>query len=167
MKRASWRIGYRRWWRSSSRDRHQRPGGLALDTLGTENPRDGSSMSGSQRRLSHCARSTDRVNEKSRWATPKIVVLSPSMDEARPTDRERSLEPRATDLHVQIEQVSVALQQLRHTAIASTIETRLSEMTRDCAAILDGWARNDEKHATAVVELHSRSASGTRSSGGC
>ena len=79
------------------------------------------------------------------------------MDEARPTDRERSLEPRATDLHVQIEQVSVALQQLRHTQQSlSTIEARLSEMTRECAAILDGWARNDEKHATAVVELHSR-----------
>jgi hypothetical protein len=79
------------------------------------------------------------------------------MDEARPTDRERSLEPRATDLHVQIEQVSVALQQLRHTQQSlSTIEARLSEMTRDCGAILDGWARNDEKHATAVVELHSR-----------
>jgi Anti-sigma-K factor rskA len=88
---------------------------------------------------------------------PKIVVLSPSMDEARPTDRERSLEPRATDLHVQIEQVSVALQQLRHTQQSlNTIEVRLSEMTRDCAAILDGWAKNDEKHATAVVELHSR-----------
>jgi exonuclease VII large subunit len=79
------------------------------------------------------------------------------MDEARPTDRERSLEPRATDLHVQIEQVSVALQQLRQTQQSlNTLESRLSDMTRDCAAILDGWARNDEKHATAVVELHSR-----------
>jgi hypothetical protein len=79
------------------------------------------------------------------------------MDEARPTDRERSLEPRTPDLHVQIEQVSVALQQLRHTQESlNTLEARLSDMTRDCAAILDGWARNDEKHATAVVELHSR-----------
>jgi hypothetical protein len=79
------------------------------------------------------------------------------MDEARATDRERSIEPRASDLHVQIEQVSVALQQLRHTQDSlNALETRLAEMTRDCASILEGWARNDEKHATAVVELHSR-----------
>jgi len=79
------------------------------------------------------------------------------MDEAHPADRERSIEPRATDLHVQIEQVSVALQQLKHTQQSlNTLEARLSDMTRDCAAILDGWARNDEKHATAVVELHGR-----------
>jgi hypothetical protein len=79
------------------------------------------------------------------------------MDEARPSDRERSIEPRASDLHVQIEQVSVALQQLRHTQDSlNALEARLAEMTRDCASILDGWARNDEKHATAVVELHSR-----------
>ena len=36
------------------------------------------------------------------------------------------------------------------------LETRLGEMTRDCAGILDRWAKNDEKHAAAVVELHSR-----------
>ena len=65
--------------------------------------------------------------------------------------------PRASDLQVQVEQVNLALRQLRQTQESiGSLETRLTEMTRECADILDRWARNDERHATAVVELHSR-----------
>ena len=65
--------------------------------------------------------------------------------------------PRASDLQIQVEQVNLALRQLRHTQESlSGLETRLGEMTRECAGILDRWAKNDERHATAVVELHSR-----------
>lgn len=65
--------------------------------------------------------------------------------------------PRASDLQIQIEQVNLALKQLRHTQDTLTgLETRLADMTRECAEILDRWASNDERHATAVVELHSR-----------
>jgi hypothetical protein len=79
------------------------------------------------------------------------------MDEARQPDREPTIEPRASDLQIQIEQVSVALQQLRHTQESlNSLESKLTDMTRECAGILDGWAKSDEKHATAVVELHSR-----------
>ena len=79
------------------------------------------------------------------------------MDEARSADREASTEPRPSELHLQIEQVSVALQQLRHTQDSlQDLEKRLSDMTRECAAILERWANSDEKHATAVAELHGR-----------
>ena len=65
--------------------------------------------------------------------------------------------PRASDLQIHVEQVTLALRQLRHTQETLTgLETRLADMTRECAGILDRWAKNDERHATAVVELHSR-----------
>ena len=65
--------------------------------------------------------------------------------------------PRASDLQIQVEQVNLALRQLRQTQESlNGLETRLGEMTRECAGILDRWAQNDERHATAVVELHSR-----------
>ena len=65
--------------------------------------------------------------------------------------------PRASDLQIQVEQVNLALRQLRQTQESfDGLETRLGEMTRECAGILDRWAQNDERHATAVVELHSR-----------
>jgi hypothetical protein len=65
--------------------------------------------------------------------------------------------PRASDLQIQVEQVNLALSQLRQTQESfDGLETRLGEMTRECAGILDRWAKNDERHATAVVELHSR-----------
>jgi hypothetical protein len=65
--------------------------------------------------------------------------------------------PRASDLQVQFEHVALALQQLRHTHDnLQEMESRLADMTRDCAGILDRWAKNDEKHASAVIELHSR-----------
>ena len=65
--------------------------------------------------------------------------------------------PRASDLQIQVEQVNLALRQLRQTQESlSDLETRLGEMTRECAGILGLWAKNDERHATAVVELHSR-----------
>jgi hypothetical protein len=80
-----------------------------------------------------------------------------AMEDPRPSDRERSIEQRESDLKVQLEHVHVALQQLRQTQESMHgLETRLAEMTRDCAGILDRWAKNDEKHAAAVVELHSR-----------
>ncbi len=79
------------------------------------------------------------------------------MDEARITDRSLAIEPRTPDLQVQFEQVSVALQQLRQTqASLHDLESRLGDMTRECAGILDRWTTNDEKHATAVAELHGR-----------
>jgi anti-sigma-K factor RskA len=79
------------------------------------------------------------------------------MDEARSADREASTEPRPSELHLQFEQVSVALQHLRHTQDSlQDLEKRLSDMTRECAAILERWASSDEKHATAVAELHGR-----------
>ena len=65
--------------------------------------------------------------------------------------------PRASDLQIQVEQVNLALRQLRQTQESlNGLETRMGEMTRECAGILDRWAKNDERHATAVVELHSR-----------
>ena len=65
--------------------------------------------------------------------------------------------PRASDLQIQVEQVNLALRQLRQTQDSlNGLETRLADMTRECAGILDRWAKNDERHATAVVELHSR-----------
>jgi len=65
--------------------------------------------------------------------------------------------PRASDLQIQVEQVNLALRQLRQTQESlNGLETRLGEMSRECAGILDRWAKNDERHATAVVELHSR-----------
>ena len=65
--------------------------------------------------------------------------------------------PRASDLQIQVEQVNLALRQLKQTQESLTgLETRLADMTRECATILDRWASNDERHATAVVELHSR-----------
>jgi hypothetical protein len=79
------------------------------------------------------------------------------MEEARPSDRELSIDQRESDLKIQLEHVHVALQQLRQTQESMHgLETRLADMTRDCAGILDRWAKNDEKHAAAVVELHSR-----------
>ena len=67
--------------------------------------------------------------------------------------------PRASDLQVQVEQVNVALRQLKQTQESlAGLESRLADMTRECSGILERWARNDERHATAVVELHSRLA---------
>ena len=79
------------------------------------------------------------------------------MDEVRTTPGELPAEGRAPDLRLQFEQVSIALQQLRqtHGSLHET-ESRLAELTRECETILDRWARNDEKHASAVLELHSR-----------
>ena len=71
--------------------------------------------------------------------------------------RDPSLEQRTSELQLQIEQVSVALQQIRHTHdTLQQMETRLAEMTSECAGILDRWAKNDERHASAVAELHGR-----------
>jgi hypothetical protein len=77
---------------------------------------------------------------------------------ATPTSqRDPALEQRTSELQLQIEQVSVALQQLRQTHdTLQQMETRLGEMTTECAGILDRWAKNDERHASAVAELHGR-----------
>lgn len=67
--------------------------------------------------------------------------------------------PRASDLQLQVEQVTVALRQLKQTQESlAGLESRMADMTRECSGILERWARNDERHATAVVELHSRLA---------
>jgi len=79
------------------------------------------------------------------------------MEEDRTGPPDVPVDRRASDLGLQLEQVNVTLQQLRHThGSLQDMETRLGEMTRECAGILDRWAKNDEKHAAAVVELHSR-----------
>lgn len=71
--------------------------------------------------------------------------------------RDPSLEQRTSDLQVQIEQLNVALEQVRqsHQSIQQ-LESRLADMTSECAGILDRWAQNDERHAAAMAELHSR-----------
>lgn len=71
--------------------------------------------------------------------------------------RDPSVEQRASDLQLQIEQLNVALEQIRqsHQSLQQ-LESRLGEMTSECAGILDRWAQNDERHAAAVAELHSR-----------
>jgi hypothetical protein len=77
------------------------------------------------------------------------------MEEARPPRRDP--EPAPASLQLQFEQVSLALEQLRQTQDRlQEMETRLAGMTTDCAGILDRWAKNDERHAAAVVELHGR-----------
>jgi hypothetical protein len=78
------------------------------------------------------------------------------MEEGRLPRRDRSEQPPA-DLQLQFEQVSLALQQLRQTHDRlHDMEERLAGMTTECAGILDRWAKNDERHAAAVVELHGR-----------
>ena len=79
------------------------------------------------------------------------------MEEARTGARDVPVDRRASDLELQLEQVQLTLHQLRQThGSLHEMETRLGDMTRECADILDRWAKNDEKHATAVVELHGR-----------
>lgn len=78
------------------------------------------------------------------------------MEEGRPPRRDWS-EPPPADLQLQFEQVSLALEQLRQTHDRlHAMEGRLADMTTECAGILDRWAKNDERHAAAVVELHGR-----------
>jgi hypothetical protein len=79
------------------------------------------------------------------------------MEDARTGARDVPVDRRASQLELQLEQVQLTLEQLRHTqGSLHEMETRLGEMTRECAEILDRWARNDEKHAAAVIELHGR-----------
>jgi hypothetical protein len=78
------------------------------------------------------------------------------MDEARP-QASLPASARAPELQVQFEQVNVALQQLRQTHDKlHDMESRLADMTTECADILERWARNDERHSAAVIELHGR-----------
>jgi hypothetical protein len=80
-----------------------------------------------------------------------------TMEEARTGARDVPVDRRASQLELQLEQVQLTLEQLRQTqGSLHEMETRLGDMTRECADILDRWARNDEKHASAVVELHGR-----------
>jgi hypothetical protein len=79
------------------------------------------------------------------------------MDEARPPQASLPASARAPELQLQFEQVNVALQQLRQTHDKlHDMESRLAHMTTECADILDRWARNDERHSAAVIELHGR-----------
>jgi hypothetical protein len=78
------------------------------------------------------------------------------MDEPRP-QASLPASARAPELQLQFEQVNVALQQLRQTHDKlHDMESRLAHMTTECADILDRWARNDERHSAAVIELHGR-----------
>jgi hypothetical protein len=93
----------------------------------------------------HCARLA--IAAQTTWGADRIVVSSRLMEET----------PRASDLQLHVEQVNLALRQLRQTQESlGGLEARLAEMTRECAGILDRWHDNDQRHATAVVELHSR-----------
>jgi hypothetical protein len=68
-----------------------------------------------------------------------------------------SRDERASELDLRLEQITVALQQMRNTNQSlHELEERLTGMTADCAGILEKWAKNDERHAAAVLELHSR-----------
>ena len=79
------------------------------------------------------------------------------MEEGRTGARDVPVDRRASELELQLEQVQLTLQQLRQThGSLQDMETRLADMTRECSGILDRWAKNDEKHAAAVVELHGR-----------
>jgi hypothetical protein len=79
------------------------------------------------------------------------------MDEARQPQASLPASARAPELELQFEQVNVALNQLRQTHDKlHDMESRLAHMTTECADILDRWARNDERHSAAVIELHGR-----------
>ena len=85
------------------------------------------------------------------------------MEEARlpnaplPAPAPTDLKPASPSLHIQVEHVNVTLEQMRLTqSRLQDLETRLADMTGECAGILDRWARNDERHASAVIELHGR-----------
>jgi len=85
------------------------------------------------------------------------------MEEARlpnaplPAPAPTDLKPVSPALHTQVEHVNVTLEQMRLTqSRLQDLETRLADMTGECAGILDRWARNDERHASAVIELHGR-----------
>jgi hypothetical protein len=62
---------------------------------------------------------------------------------------------RTSDLQLQIEQLTLAVRQIRqsHDRVQQ-MEGRLARMIEESAQILDRWARTDEQHATAVGELH-------------
>jgi len=68
---------------------------------------------------------------------------------------ETSQPERTSDLQLQIEQLSLAVRQIRqsHDRVQQ-MEGRLARMIEESAQILDRWARTDEQHATAVSELH-------------
>jgi Anti-sigma-K factor rskA len=68
-----------------------------------------------------------------------------------------AIEQRTADLQLQIEQVNVTVRQLRQTHDSlHDMGQRLSSLTSECEGILERWAKNDDQHAAAVVELHSR-----------
>ena len=76
-----------------------------------------------------------------------------SLPAPAPTDSQ----PSSPTLQLQLEHVNVTLEQMRQTqGRLQDMEARLADMTGECAGILDRWARNDERHASAVIELHGR-----------
>ncbi len=75
----------------------------------------------------------------------------------------RELPPDSTaaastpDTPVHAEQLSLSLQQIKQTQQhLAEMETRLADLTRDCAQILEQWSRTDERHASAVAALNER-----------
>jgi Anti-sigma-K factor rskA len=72
-----------------------------------------------------------------------------------PPDSEAASPDRDTPVHA--EQVSLSLQQIKQTQQhLEEMETRLADLTRDCAAILEQWSRTDERHSSAVAALNER-----------
>jgi len=64
---------------------------------------------------------------------------------------------RASQVEMRLEQLTLALQQVRHTnETLHDLEARFAAMTAECAGILEKWAKNDERHAAALLELHGR-----------
>jgi hypothetical protein len=79
------------------------------------------------------------------------------MENAVTSQPTSSRDERASELDLRLEQITAALQQMRNTNQSlHQLEERLTSMTADCAGILEKWAKNDERHAAAVLELHSR-----------
>ncbi len=85
------------------------------------------------------------------------------MEEARlpnaslPAPAPTDAQPSSPPFQLQLEHVNVTLEQMRQThGRLQDLESRLADMTGECAGILDRWARNDERHASAVIELHGR-----------
>jgi hypothetical protein len=81
------------------------------------------------------------------------------MGEVRTPAADVPPDARAALLDLQVERVGLALDQLRQTQDRlQQAEERLGTLTEACGGILDRWAQNEERHASALLELHGRLA---------